>query len=429
MRYNPIDNKLFIKNRAKLTGKLAPGSVAIINSNDEVIRNGDQYFPFRQHSDLFYLAGLDQENCILTICPEHPNKKFREIVFAVKADKKMTIWNGHKYTKEEAKQISGVETIMWLDDFEITLRDLMAHSNNMYLNYNEYVKLSTDVPSRDLRFANKIKENFPAHQYHRLAPLITELRLVKEPEEVDLIQKACDLTEQAFKRVCTFVKPGLMEYEVEAEMTHEFIRNGATGHAYQPIIGSGENGLVLHYTTNDHECKDGDLLLMDFGAEYANYAADCTRTIPVNGKFTQRQKDCYNAVLRVQKEATKLFIPGNSADIVNKTVNKLMEKELIGLGLFTEEDVKNQEPDKPLYFKYMMHGVSHPIGLDVHDVGSKYTIFKKGMILTIEPAIYIAEENIGIRIENDIMVDDVPRNLMKGIPREVEEIEGLMGGS
>jgi len=350
-------------------------------------------------------------------------------VFTVKADEMMTIWNGHKYTKEEAREISGVETIMWLDDFEITLRDLMAHSNNVYLNYNEYVKLSTDVPSKDLRFAKKIKENFPAHHLHRLAPIITEIRLVKEPEEVALIQKACDLTEQAFKRVCGFVKPGIMEYEVEAEMIHEFIRNGATGHAYQPIIGSGKNALVLHYTTNDHECKDGDLLLMDFGAEYANYAADCTRTIPVNGKFTARQKDCYNAVLGVQKEATKLFVPGNSPDIVNKAVNKLMEKEMIGLGLFTIEDVKNQDPDKPMYFKYMMHGVSHPIGLDVHDVGSKYATFKKGMVLTLEPAIYIAEENIGIRIENDIMVDDVPVDLMKGIPREVSEIEKLMAVS
>jgi len=426
MRYKSIDNRLFKKNRSKLVDKLASESVAIINSNDEVLRNGDQYFPYRQHSDLFYLTGLDQENCILTLCPGHPNPKFREIVFTIKADETMTIWNGHKYTKEEARQISGVETVMWADDFEITLRDLMAHSNNVYLNYNEYVKLSYDLPSRDLRFAKQIKENFPAHQFHRMAPLITELRLVKEPEEVALIQKACDLTEQAFKRVCRFVKPGVMEYEVEAEMTHEFIRNGATGHAYQPIIGSGKNGLVLHYTTNDHQCNDGDLLLMDFGAEYANYAADCTRTIPVNGKFTQRQKDCYNAVLRVQKEATKLFVPGNSPDIVNKSVNKLVEKELIGLGLFSEEDVKNQNPEKPLYFKYMMHGVSHPIGLDVHDVGSKYTPFKKGMVLTIEPAIYIAEENIGIRIENDIMVDDVPVDLMAGIPREVEEIEELM---
>jgi Xaa-Pro aminopeptidase len=296
----------------------------------------------------------------------------------------------------------------------------------MYLNYNEYVKLSTNVVSRDLRFAKQIKENFPAHQYYRLAPIITDLRLVKEPEEIALVQKACDLTESAFKRVCKFIKPGVMEYEVEAEMTHEFIRNGASGHAYQPIIGSGKNGLVLHYTTNDHKCNDGDLLLMDFGAEYANYAADCTRTIPVNGKFTKRQKDCYNAVLRVQKKATKLFVPGNSPDMVNKTVNKLMEKEMIGLGLFTEEDVKQQDPDKPLYFKYLMHGVSHPIGLDVHDVGSKYTTFKKGMVLTLEPGLYIAEENIGIRIENDIMVDDEPVDLMKGIPREVEEIEGLM---
>jgi len=405
---------------------LPKNALAVIHSNDELLRSGDQFFPFRQNSDIFYLTGLDQEKCILTICPDHPNEKFREIVFTIKTDDQIATWAGHKYTRQEVREVSGIETVLWLEDFEITFRDLMASADVVYLNQNEYIKLTNEVPLRDLRFAQKIRDLFPAHRYERLAPPMTELRLVKEPQEIDLIQKACDLTGQAFLRVLRFVRPGVMEYEVEAEMTHEFIRNGSSGHAYQPIIGAGRNGLVLHYHDNDAECSDGDLLLMDFGAEYANYIADCTRTIPVNGKFTPRQRQCYEAVLRVMKTATAFFVPGNSPDYVNKETHKLMEKEMIGLGLFTQEQVDRQDPDKPLSFKFLMHGVSHPIGLDVHDVGSKYTPFKKGMVLTLEPGLYIPEEGIGIRIEDDILVDDVPLNLMAGIPREPEEIEALM---
>jgi len=428
MRYKPIDPNLFKKNRDKLRTRLPADSLVVINANDEQLRTGDQFYPFRQNSDLFYFTGLDQEKCILILCPGHPNPKLREIVFTLKSNDLINTWQGHKYSKEEVINISGVENILWLDDFEMILRDLMSEAGKVYLNQNEYIKLSKEAPSRDERFATSIKKQFPLHQYARLAPLITELRNIKEPEEIALIQKACDITEQAFRRVCGFIKPGVMEYEIEAEMTHEFIRNRASGHAYQPIVGSGQNALVLHYISNEQECKDGDLLLMDFGAEYANYAADCTRTIPVNGKFSPRQKACYEAVLKVQKQATSLFVPGNSIDKVNKEVFKMIEKEMMGLGLFTVEDLKNQDAQKPLYAKYLMHGVTHPIGLDVHDVGSKYSEFKKGMVLTLEPAIYIAEENIGIRIENDIMVDDVPVDLMRGIPREVGEIERLMEG-
>lgn len=426
MRYDPINPSLFIKNRDKLKQRILPGSLVIVHSNDEMLRSGDQFYPFRQNSDIFYLTGLDQEKCILAICPDHPNEKLREVIFTVKADKKMVTWTGHKYLKEEVTETSGVKNVLWLDDFELTLRDLMAHANNVYLNQNEYIKLSNDVPSKDSRFAWQMKMDFPVHAYHRLAPVLTLLRMKKEPEEIELLQKSCDLTEQAFRRVLKFVKPGVAEYEVEAEMTHEFIRNRATGHAYQPIIGSGKNGLILHYTENSGICNDGDLLLMDFGAEYGNYAADCTRTIPVNGKFSPRQKDVYNAVLRTMKKATELFVPGNTTDMINKQVNKWTEEELIGLGLFTKDDVKNQDIDSPLYFKYLMHGVSHPIGLDVHDVGSKYMPFEKGMVFTIEPGIYIEEEGIGIRIENDVMVDDEPFDLMRNIPREVDEIEGIM---
>jgi Xaa-Pro aminopeptidase len=428
MRYPAIDRNLFIKNRDKLKKLIKSDALLVVHSNDEVLRNGDQYFPFRQHSDIFYLTGLDQEKCILTICPDHPNEKFREIIFTIKADEQLTTWQGHKYTKAEIQDISGVKTVMWLDDFEITFRDLMYYANTVYLNQNEYVKLSTDVPSKDLRFARYLRDNFPVYTYDRLAPLLTSLRLVKEPEEVALIQKACDLTEKAFRRVLRFVKPGVMEYEVEAEITHEFIRNGSNGHAYLPILGAGKNALALHYHQNDNMCQNGDLLLMDFGAEYANYAADCTRTIPVNGKFSARQRQVYDAVLRVVKTATALYTPVSSIDKINQEVNRLTEMELIGLGLFSENDVKKQNPEQPLFSKYLMHGVCHPVGLDVHDPGGKYVPFRIGMVLTLEPAIYIPEENLGIRIENNIMVDTVPVDLMKNIPIEADEIESLMAG-
>jgi len=408
---------------------MLPGGLAIIHPNDEILRNGDQYFPFRQNSDLFYLTGLEQEKCILTISPDHPNEKFREIIFTIRADETLTTWQGHKYTRQEVRELSGVNTVMDLEDFEITFRDLMFYAKIVYLNPIEYIKLSTEVPSRDLRFARYVNDNFPAYRYERLAPILTLLRLVKESEEVALIRKACDLTGQAFKRVLKFVRPGVMEYEVEAELTHEFLRNGSSGHAYRPIIGSGKNALALHYNSNDQTCSDGDLILMDFGAEYANYAADCTRTIPVNGKFTPRQRACYEAVLRVFKKAKELYVPGNCIDKVNMEVNRLTEQELIGLGLFTAEDVMNQDPDKPLYFKYLMHGVCHPVGLDVHDPGGKYEPFRKGMVLTLEPGIYISEENIGIRLENDIMVDDKPVDLMQDIPIEPDEIERLMSAT
>lgn len=423
-----ISKDFFIRNRRKLVQSLKPNSVAIVLANDELNRSGDQHFPYRQSSDLFYMTGLEQEKCVLAICPDHPDEKLREVVFTIKPNELLETWTGHKYTSNEIKEISGVNSIKWVEDMDMQLRDMILLCENIYINLNEYSKYLSEVSYRDNRVANSLKEIYPAHNFERLAPLITKQRLVKDPEELDLMQTACNITESAFSRVLKFVKPGVIEYEVEAEMIHEFLRSGAKGHAYQPIVGSGKNALVLHYIENSDVCKEGDLLLMDFGAEYANYAADCSRTIPVSGKFTKRQKDCYEAVLRVQKEAVKLFIPGNTINEVNNSVWKMMEKEMIGLGLFTESDVKIQDPNQPLYSKYLMHGVTHYIGLDVHDVGSKYEPFKKGMVLTIEPGIYIKEEGIGIRIENNIMVDDVPIDLMAMIPREVDEIEKLMGG-
>ena len=423
-----ISSQFHVRNRKKLAGSLLKDSVAVLASNDDVHRNGDQNFPFRQNSDFYYLTGIEQEKTMLALCPGHPDEKLREVMFVQKPDPAAEKWNGHKLTKEEVKVISGIETVKWLDEVDLTLRDMILHSENIYLNLNEYVKYLNPVSYNSQRLVKRLKEDFPLHNYHRLAPFLTKQRLIKQPEEIEMMQKACDITASAFERILKFVKPGVKEYEVEAEMTHEFIRKGARGHAYPPIVGSGKNALVLHYTENSDTCNDGDLLLMDFGAEYGHYAADCSRTIPVNGKFSKRQKACYEAVLRVQKEATKLFVPGNSIDKVNKKVWKMMENEMIGLGLFSEEDVKKQDESNPMYFKYLMHGVDHFIGLDVHDVGDKYQPFEKGMVLTLEPGIYIEDEGIGIRIENNIVVDDEPVDLMAGIPREVEEIEALMKG-
>lgn len=426
MKKISTDKSLFIKNRKKITNQLKTNSLAIVTSNDELIRSGDQHFSFRQNSDMFYLTGLEQEKCILALCPDHPDEKLREVLFTIKPNELLETWTGHKYTIEEVQAISGIKTVKWVENFDMTLRDLALNSENIYVNLNEYIKYESPVYYQDQRIVQNLKEQFPLHQYCRLAPIITHSRLVKEKEEIELLQQACDITNEAFHRVLKFVKPGVKEYEVEAEMTHEFITKGGRGHAYQAIIGSGKNALVLHYVENSSECNDGDLLLMDFGAEYGNYAADCSRTIPVNGKFSDRQKACYEAVLRVQKEAIKMFVPGNTIDKVNKAVFKMMEKELIKLGLLTQEKVNKQNPDQPLYTRYLMHGITHFIGLDVHDVGGKYEPFKKGMVLTCEPAIYIKEENIGIRIENNIMVDNQPVDLTANIPREVDEIEKLM---
>jgi len=427
MRYKQIPSQLFIRNRQKLARKLKPNSLAIILSNDEYQRNGDQFHPYRQNSDMFYLSGLDQEKCILCLFPDHPKEEMRELVFTVQTNDKMVTWYGHKYTQEQARNVSGVNNVKWLESFEDTLKDLALRAENIYINIYENARFSTDVPSNDLRFSKRMKEEYPLHKFERLHPLITECRLCKEPEEIDIIQQACNITEKAFRRMLGSLRPGMMEYEAEAEITHEFIRNGASGHAYAPIVASGMNACVLHYIKNDVGIKDGDLVLFDIGAEYGNYAADLSRTIPANGSFTKRQKDCYNAVLRVQKQAINLIVPGTTIEKINKAVTVLMEEEMINLGLFSRQDVQNQDPENPLYFKYYMHGNSHFIGLDVHDVGTRQIELKPGMVLSCEPGIYIKEEGIGIRIENDILVSEKgPVDLMKNIPVEADDIERLM---
>ncbi len=429
MRYKSINPEFFIRNRQKLLKKLKPNSVAIILSNDEYHRNGDQYHPYRQSSDMYYLSGLDQEKCVLCLCPDHPTEALREIVFTVQTSDSMVTWYGHKYSLEQAAKVSGVKTVKWLDSFEDTLKDLILRSENIYLNLHEDARFSTEVSSRELRFANRMKTEYPTHKFERINPLITEFRLCKEPEEIEMMQIACDIAEKAFRNILKKVRPGMMEYEVEAEIAYEFIRNGVGAHSFLPIVASGVNGCVLHYIKNDVRIKNGELVLIDFGAEYGNYASDITRTIPANGKFNKRQKDCYNAVLRAMKKATQLIVPGTTIEKINKEVTLILEKEMIGLGLFTEKDVKNQDPDNPLYFKYYMHGNSHFIGLDVHDVGNRQVVLKPGMVLSCEPGLYIKEEEIGIRIENDILVTKKgPVDLMKNIPREVEEIEALMKG-
>ena len=427
MKYSPISSHLFIKNREKLKKELLPNSLVIVNSNDEMPRCGDQMFVFRQNSDLFYLTGIDQEKTILMLCPDHPDKKMREVLLVLKSNKLIEIWYGHKYTKKEAQETSGIENVVWEEEFEATLKSLMYVSDHVYLNLNENPRFNTVVPYLDVRFADKIKKDYPLHDYRRLAPIITRLRVKKEQEEIDLMQIACDITEKAFFRILRYVKPGVMEYEVEAEIIHEFMKNRATGHAYPPIIGSGKNACVLHYLENNQMCNEGEMLLMDFGCEYANYAADMTRTIPVSGRFTPRQRELYDATLRVMKRTKDMMLPGITVNEYHEQTCKLWEDEHLRLGLYSEEDIKNQDPDSPMWQKYYMHGTSHFLGLDVHDVGSKEWKLEPGMVLTLEPGIYIPEENVGIRLENDILItDDEPVDLMENIPIEPEEIEKFM---
>ncbi len=426
MKYTQLSSSLFVKNRKKLIKYLQPNSLALINSNDQMPRNGDQYFTFRQSSDLFYLSGIDQEKTILTLCPNHPDKNLREILFIIESNEKIAVWEGHKYTKEEAQKASGVTTVKYISEFESVFREMAIKAESIYLNLNENPKFKSEVISADQRFAKTLKDDFPAHEIERLAPLMKNLRLRKEPEEIELMQKACDITGMAFQRLLEFIKPETTEYQIEAEITHEFLWNKASGHAYAPIIASGKSACVLHYIENNKNCADGDLVLMDFGAEYANYSADCTRTVPVNGKFTPRQKECYEAVLRVMKKAISWLTPGTTINRINERVEKLLQEEHIKLGLYSQNDVDNQDSEKPWVKRFYPHGTCHFIGLDVHDVGDRTTVLEDGMVLTCEPGIYIPEESIGIRIENDIVVGLKPLDLMKNIPKEVDEIEKLM---
>jgi Xaa-Pro aminopeptidase len=401
--------------------------MVILVSAEKMPRNGDQFFPFRQQSDFFYLTGIQNEKASLLLFPDCPNPAFREILFIEDYDEQKAIWEGHQLHNEEAVAISGIKQIMPASQFEVVLQETMNYASGVYLNNNEYIKFFSEVPDNQLHLIQFFKQKYPLHTYLRAAPLLEQMRTIKSKHEIALIQTACNITGKAFTRLLRFPLPGKYEFEIQAEIEHEFTINRANGHGYYPIIAGGENACVLHYTANNLQLHDGDLLLLDFGAEYANYTADLSRTIPVNGKFTARQKQCYEAVLRVFKKAKKLYKPGITIDQINKEVWKYMELEMIVLGLFTAEDVINQSPNKPLYHQYLMHGVAHHIGLDVHDVGSKFEPLKAGMILTCEPGIYIRNEKIGIRIENDILItEDEPIDLMEHIPVEVDEIEKMM---
>ncbi len=429
MKYAPIDNKLFTQNRANLTKLLQPKSLAVLNANDIMPTNADGTMTFRQNNDLFYLSGIDQEETILLLFPDFPDEDYRELLFVRETSEDIAIWEGHKYTKEEATQTSGIPKVLWLSQFERVFNTLMAEAEHVFLNTNEHIRADVAVQTRDARFVSSCQQRYPLHHYERLAPLMHRLRAIKSDVEIALLQEACKITEKGFRRVLGFVKPGVMEYQVEAEYLHEFMFNRSKGFAYAPIVASGGNACVLHYVTNDQECRDGDLLLMDVGAEYANYNGDMTRTIPVNGRFGQRQRRVYDAVLRVQREAGKLLRPGNVVKDYHKEVGRMMESELIGLGLLDKHDVARQDQANPLYKKYFMHGTSHHLGLDVHDVGNVYRSFEAGMVFTIEPGIYIREENLGIRLENNVVIQQNGlHDLMQDIPIEAEEIEELMNG-
>jgi Xaa-Pro aminopeptidase len=429
MKYIAPDASLFQLNRKNFIQRLKPKSIAIFNANDEQLRSGDQNFAFKQNPDLFYLSGIDQEQSILLLFPDCPNPLYRELLFLRQTNDHIKVWEGHKYTKEEAKKASGLDQVFWLDEFWSVLQSIIHYAENIYLNTNENDRSVYEVPYRDLRFIQQLKERYPLHQYERSALILRDLRPVKSEIEVQLTKKACEITRDAFIRVLKFTKPGVSEYEIEAEIIHEFIRQRATGHAYNPIIASGPNANILHYNDNNQVCKAGDVILFDFGAEYANYNADMSRSIPVSGRFTPRQKDVYNAVLRVMRAATKMLVAGTIWNEYQDEVGRIMEAELIGLGLLDKQAVAKQNPAAPLYKKYFMHGTSHHLGIDVHDFASRYKAFEVGNILTCEPGIYIPEEGLGIRIENNILITKNGNiDLMADIPVEVEELEDIMNG-
>ncbi|MFZ5999565.1 MAG: aminopeptidase P family protein [Bacteroidota bacterium] len=429
MRYENIGSKLFIENRKRLVKGLKPGSLALFNSNDIMPTNADGTMPFRQNTDLFYLTGINQEETILVICPDFPDKKFREVLFLREPNELLEKWEGHKLTKEEAEEVSGVGTVIWLSDFNKWFHHMMAMGNveHVYLNTNEHYRSDVVVQTRDARFIDWCKSRYPLHKYERVAPLMASLRREKQKREIELMQKACDITEKGFRRVLKFVKPNVWEYEIEAEYVHEFIRNGSRGFAYTPIIASGANNIILHYIENSQQCKAGDLILLDVAAEYANYNSDLTRTIPVSGRYSKRQKDVYNAVLRIHNEAFKMLRPSTVYFDYHKEVEKMMESELLGLKLIDKTDIKNQKPGQEAFRKYFYHGTSHMLGLDVHDVGNMHDKIKENSVWTIEPGIYIKEEGFGVRIENNVVIGKTKNfDLMRTIPIEADEIEEIM---
>lgn len=428
MKYQQITSSLFTKNREKFSSKMAPSTLAVFNSNDIYPISADATMPFQQHRDIFYLSGVDQEESILVIFPTCSNEQHREILFLKETNEHIAIWEGAKLTKDQAFETSGIKTVYWLQQFPTIMKTLMAEATGIYLNTNEHLRADTTVETREDRFIKQVKIDYPAHQVYKSAPIMHAIRSVKETTELNLMQIACDITGKGIDRLLKFVKPGVWEYEIEAELAHEFLRNRSKGFAYTPIVASGRNACVLHYIENNQQCMDGDVILLDVGAEYANYSSDLTRCLPVNGRFTDRQRAVYNAVLRVKNEAQNMLVAGTILGEYQKEVGKIMESELLGLKLIDQTDIKNQDPAWPAYKKYFMHGTSHFLGLDTHDVGLWHEPIRENMVFTCEPGIYILEEGLGIRLEDDLVIQasGKPFNLMGSIPIEADEIETLM---
>ena len=427
MRYEPISKEFFLRNRAQLRGLLKPNSVVVVHSNDVMPTNADGTMGFKQNSDLYHLTGVDQDETTLLLMPDASDPKEREILFVRETSEEIAVWEGEKLTKDKAREISGVERVEWSSAFDGLLSRLIFQAEHVYLVSNEHPRAAQTVECRNARFIRECQKRWPLHRYERLAPLMHRMRMIKDEAEVQMIRKACDITEAGFRRLLGFIKPGVGEWEIEAELLHEFVRRGSRGFAYPPIIGSGAGSCVLHYVENDKLCRDGDVLLLDVAAEYGGWNSDMTRTVPVNGRFTKRQRQVYDAVLRIFRAANELLRPGIKPVDYQKQVVEITERELVGLGLFSAKEAKAQGPDKPLVRKYFMHGVSHHLGLDVHDVSPPNEPIAEGMVFTIEPGIYLREENLGIRLENDFFIGrDRNIDLMKSIPLEAEEIEELM---
>ena len=428
MKYLPIDRELFINNRKRFCKHMNEKTLAVFNSNDIFATGADSTLPFVQHRDIFHLSGVDQEESILVLFPDCHEPKHREILFLKETNEHIAVWEGEKLTKNKALEVAGIKTVYWLDQFDTIFNQLLAEAQAIYLNTNEHLRANTEAETREDRFIKNFKTKYPLVTIERSAPIMHQIRAIKHPVEIDLMQQACDITNKGLRRILNTIKPGIMEFEIEAELMHEFLSNRSKGFAYTPIIASGMSACVLHYIENNKKCNSGEVILLDFGAEYANYASDLTRCIPVNGKFTKRQKEVYNAVLHVKKEATKLLQPGTSLKDYHIQVGSLMEEQLVKLKLISTNDIKNQDPSWPAYKKYFMHGTSHYIGLDTHDVGSWINPIEENMVFTVEPGIYIPEENLGIRLEDDVVVQKTgePFNLMREIPIEADHIEELM---
>lgn len=428
MRYTPPPAELFIRNREKFIARMKPNHAAVIFANEILISNGDANYKFTQNSDFYYLTGIDQEDGILFLFPDAPREDQRQILFTRETNKHIQTWEGWKYSKDEARQVSGIPTIKYLEHFDNTFYHLVSHIEGFYLDFNEHDRNRKYMYTAAHSFAERLGYEFPAHKIERANNILLDLRQIKEPEEIAVLQKAVDIAEKGFRRLLNFVKPGIHEYEIEAELIHEYTRNGGTGFAFDPIIASGKNTNTLHYTLNDQIVQDGDLVLIDCGCEYGLFHSDLTRVIPANGKFTPRQKEVYLAVLHVMNEAKKLLVPADySLDQYHEKMGFIMEEQLLKLGLLTQADIDNQDPEWPAYKKYFMHGTSHHLGLDTHDLGGRYTPFRAGMVFTVEPGIYIPEEGFGIRLENNVLItENGVKDLTENIPLLPDDIEALM---